>query len=130
MSTQYDNWAEKPDEFLLSALRSENSEEWNEAVKALRTKYQQDLLRYVKYLSKKLKYAGLGEAEPEDVTQEAWAGVDIYIKNNEVKKGFKQLLLGIAHNKCVDIARKQKGEWSIENNIPSQENIEEFVVDE
>jgi RNA polymerase sigma factor (sigma-70 family) len=117
---------------LVEVIKAGDEEDVNEAVKALQVKYHRDLDRYLYYTSQKLQYAGLGKVEPEDAAQEAWFAVVRYLKKNEVEKDFKGLLRWIAHNKCIDIARKQKVEWSIEHDIPyilSDVDVERSAMD-
>ena len=114
----------KSDEELLAALRGEDPQEIDLAMQTLQTKYG-DMVK--NYAYKMVKWHTW--VEPDDIVQESFIGFYKYVRGKNVKKGVRSLLMGIAHNKCVDALKKQEHERKLENDIPlsEQTDVEEYL---
>jgi len=124
MGNNIDNVSEKSEEGIIKALRGEDPEEIDLAMRTLESEYGSQIKNYALKMVRWHRWV-----KPDDIVQEAFVGFYKYVRGKEVKKGVRPLLMSIAHNKCVDALKRQERERKFENNIslPEQMGTEEYI---
>ena len=112
------------DENLVVLVCTKNQELYEEIVK----RYQNKLLRYVKYLIK-------DQHKSEDVVQETFIKAFINLRGFNTKKKFSSWIYRIAHNEAINNVKKYKKEvflsekgWA-KNSFAHEESIHQKISD-
>lgn len=76
-----------------------------------------------------LGYRMMGTREDaEDVTQETFLAAYRHLKSYDKRWPFKNWLLSIAHNKCVDWLRKSRPQYDLDGLEDAKARVEEMVL--
>jgi RNA polymerase sigma factor (sigma-70 family) len=113
MNSMHSSSSEKSDEWLVEALRGDDPQEVDSAMRDLQARYEAEVRRYAYH-----RIAGHSWVDLDDVVQETFTGFYKYIKGHKVDVGVRALLLRIAKYKCADAINKQEKERKFEYGIP------------